>query len=89
MKALSVQIFGKVQGVWFRVSTQKEADKLGLKGFVRNESDGSVYIEVEGADSKLGNFISWCRKGPQFSKVVDCKIYEISPQGFHNFAIHK
>lgn len=45
MKHISIRIYGRVQGVGFRVSAQKKADELGITGFVRNEPDGTVYLE--------------------------------------------
>lgn len=69
MKRLQIRVYGQVQGVFFRDSAKKEADKLGLGGFVRNEADGTVYIEAEGEKEKLEEFLKWCRKGPPFSQV--------------------
>lgn len=60
---------GRVQGVFFRVLTKKKADMLEIVGFVRNENDGSVYIEAEAPEKKLRQFVEWCRKGPLFSRV--------------------
>ncbi|MBL4736088.1 MAG: acylphosphatase, partial [Flavobacteriales bacterium] len=55
-----IRIEGKVQGVWFRASTRDEAGRLGLRGFVRNEPDGSVYAEVEGEENEINEFVKWC-----------------------------
>ena len=44
MKHLNIKVSGKFQGVWFRASTQEEAERLGVNGFVRNEEDGGVYL---------------------------------------------
>jgi acylphosphatase len=48
MNHVSIRISGKVQGVFFRASTKGKAEQYGINGFVRNEKDGSVYIEAEG-----------------------------------------
>jgi acylphosphatase len=48
MKHWNIKVTGKVQGVFFRASTKAVADQLGVKGFVKNLSDGSVYIEAAG-----------------------------------------
>lgn len=58
-----------MQGVFFRESAKKEAERLSLLGFVRNERDGSVYAEVEGTAEEIEDFIRWCRKGPDSAKV--------------------
>ncbi len=68
-KHLSIGIRGRVQGVGFRYSAAREAEKLHLAGFARNEDDGSVYIEAEGEEGKLKTFVGWCHKGPWFAKV--------------------
>ena len=62
-------IEGKVQGVYYRVFTQKEAQSLGLTGWVRNCADGKVESVAEGERSKIEDLISWCRKGPAEAKV--------------------
>lgn len=71
-----IHVRGYVQGVGFRYSTAREARNLGINGFIRNLSDGSVYIEAEGGPSQLKAFIGWCRKGPGFVESVD---FESSP----------
>lgn len=70
MKHLKIIIRGNVQGVSFRSSARREAEKLGgLHGFARNEPDGTVYIEVEGPDNKLNQFLMWCHEGPERAAV--------------------
>lgn len=67
---LSIKIYGKVQGVFFRASTKEYADSLGLFGWVKNEADGTVTIEAEGEQEKLEEFCKWVEQGPRGS-VVD------------------
>ena len=55
--------------VGFRFSAKYKADELDIEGFVRNESDGSIYIEAEGAEKNLEKFLEWCKKGPDFANV--------------------
>ncbi len=69
MKCLAIRIYGRVQGIGFRYAAQAEARKRKLVGFARNEPDGSVYIEVEGQEAALKNFLAWCGKGPWLAKV--------------------
>ena len=76
MKNLKIKVTGKVQGVWFRANTKNEADKLGLHGFVRNEPDGSVYIEVSGDDDAVDAFLEWVKHGPELAKVEEVMIAE-------------
>lgn len=63
MKRVAITVHGTVQNVFFRMYAKDEADRLELSGFARNEPDGSVYIEAEGAEDALGLLLEWCRKG--------------------------
>jgi len=63
-------ISGTVQGVFYRASTQNEAKKLELTGFVRNLPDGSVELEVQGDSGEVDRLLEWCRQGPPDSKVT-------------------
>lgn len=69
IKHLNIKIYGKVQGVGFRLSAQNLANKLNINGFIRNEEDGTVYLEVEGEEENLKKFLDWCKKGPFMARV--------------------
>ncbi|MFH1749918.1 MAG: acylphosphatase, partial [bacterium] len=69
MKHLNIKISGKVQGVFYRVATKNKARDLDLTGFVRNEPDDSVYIEVEGEEENLNQFIDFCKSGSDHAEV--------------------
>lgn len=84
-KHLNIKISGAVQGVFFRVSAKKEAEKLGITGFARNEPDGSVYIEAEGNKEKLDKFLEWCRIGPTAAKVDKVEVKEGGIKNFSEF----
>ncbi len=60
---------GRVQGVFFRAASQREARRLGLTGWVRNLSDGSVEVVAEGEDDRLKEFIQWAQRGPSAARV--------------------
>ena len=66
---LHVEVYGIVQGVFFRSSTQEKAFSLGLTGWVKNRRDGSVEIIAEGEREFLEALLSWCRKGPAGARV--------------------
>lgn len=83
----SIVVKGKVQGVFFRASTLVEAQKLSLKGLVKNLEDGSVYIEVFGEESQILDFIAWCQKGPQFARVDGITIEDIEYREEEDFKI--
>ncbi len=80
-------VSGKVQGVWFRDSTLKKAQELGVKGFVKNQKDGSVYIEAEGSLSTVKKLINWCHEGPKFAKVEAVEINDMELTYFEKFKI--
>lgn len=63
-------IEGRVQGVWFRESTRREAASLKLTGWVRNRRDGTVEAVVEGPAPAVERLVSWCRKGPPAARVT-------------------
>lgn len=66
-----LKIRGKVQGVWFRESTKREAHRIGgLAGFVRNRVDGSVEVVVQGAPTPVAKLEAWCQHGPD-KAIVD------------------
>jgi acylphosphatase len=74
MKHINIKISGRVQGVLFRDAARRNGKKLDLTGFVRNDVDGSVYIEAEGEEENLEKFLAWCRRGPPFARVDDVQI---------------
>ncbi|RPI74350.1 MAG: acylphosphatase [Desulfobacteraceae bacterium] len=65
-------IKGRVQGVWFRDSTRRTAQKLRLSGWVRNLPDGSVEVLVEGPQEPVQKLVDWCRHGPATARVDEC-----------------
>ena len=68
-KQVHCMVRGRVQGVFFRASAQREARRLGLTGWVKNTSDGSVEILVEGEDERVREFLQWAQKGPSAARV--------------------
>ena len=68
---LRLAIHGRVQGVFFRAWTREQARMLGVNGWVRNASDGSVEAHLEGDEAEVGDLIQRLREGPPFSRVED------------------
>ncbi|HEU5292407.1 MAG TPA: acylphosphatase [Cyclobacteriaceae bacterium] len=89
MNHVSIRISGKVQGVYFRASTKEVAEKFGIKGFVQNERDGSVYVEAEGDEESLKQFVAWCHHGPLHAEVRHVDLREGIAQGFTGFDIRR
>lgn len=88
-KHYKIQIFGKVQGVYYRQTTMEQALRLGINGFVHNEADGSVYIEAEGTQEQLNKFIEWCKTGPPRAVVSKIQVSEGELKNFSSFEIKR
>ena len=69
MKTTKLEIYGRVQGVFFRANTKEFADKISLKGQVKNQDNGSVLITVQGTKEQIEQLISWINSNPGMSKV--------------------
>lgn len=69
-RSVRVRISGKVQGVWFRAWTVREAQARGLDGWVRNRADGSVEAVFAGALASVSDMIEACRAGPPAARVA-------------------
>lgn len=89
MKHIKITVTGKVQGVYFRAFTQKEAQRLNLVGFVRNEPNGDVYIEAEGEEIILNQLVSWCQTGSPKAVVTNINVVDGKVIGFSDFVIRK
>ena len=89
MKHLAIKITGRVQGVFFRASTKDKAEKLAIKGFVRNDRNNSVYIEAEGTEENLKQFIEWCHRGPDRAEVKSVIVEEGNIRGFTMFEVKR
>ncbi len=77
MKTIHLTIHGIVQGVFFRSGAQKEAQKLGVTGWIKNTIEGTVECVAQGEDVAVEKFIKWCKAGPTAAvvKKVDVKPY--------------
>ena len=87
MKAVHVVVSGRVQGVFFRESTKRLADKLGIKGYVMNLPSGEVEIVAWGSESAVNSLIEWCHSGPPLARVDNVVVKEASPGDFPGFEI--
>jgi acylphosphatase len=85
----NIRVTGTVQGVFYRASTVDKAKAIGVYGFVLNEPNGNVYIEVEGEESKVNELIEWARSGPPRAVVDALEITDGPLQSFTVFEIRR
>jgi acylphosphatase len=80
MKAMEARVSGRVQGVFFRASAKRQADCLGVRGWVRNASDGSVRLFVQHEDQHtIDEMLLWSRVGPPGAEVGSVEAHEADP----------
>ena len=89
MEAREIWISGVVQGVFFRKSTQEEAESLNIKGWVKNLEDGRVQVWAEGESEKLTQLEKWLHKGPDRAKVDRIETEPREPEGYSGFEVKK
>lgn len=80
-------VSGRVQGVWYRASTQEEAKALGLMGWARNLPDGRVEVLACGDREKLQQLYAWLQKGPKLAQVSEVTYEEVPWQEFERFGV--
>ena len=88
-KHINITVKGHVQGVFYRATTKAVADQLGVKGVVRNEPDGSVFIEAEADSVALDLFLDWCKEGPEHADVISVETHEGELKNYRNFEVVK
>ena len=82
--AKHLKISGRVQGVGFRYSMSEEAERLGVTGWVRNRSDGTVEAVIDGAPDAVEAVLAWARRGPRGASVTEVEVVEIR-ESFERF----
>ncbi len=85
MSALRLIISGRVQGVGYREWLVKRASRLGLSGWVRNRSDGTVEAQLEGPDAAISACVAACLKGPMLAVVREIERIEAPHSGAAGF----
>lgn len=82
-----VLISGLVQGVAYRDSCRRMAERHGVTGWVRNLPDGSVEAVFEGPSEDVRRLVDWSRQGPRFAEVADVRVQTEEPAGISGFQI--
>jgi len=85
--ARRVVVHGRVQGVFFRDSCRRQAERSRVTGWVRNEPDGSVGALFEGPPEAVEAMVAWCHEGPPRAGVVRVEVSEVGPTGSRAFDV--
>jgi acylphosphatase len=80
-----IVISGRVQGVFFRDSTRRRAESLGVAGWASNLPDGSVEVVAEGEPDAVEQLVAFCRSGPRRAEVDDVDVTDEEPEGLTGF----
>lgn len=86
-KAVKITVTGKVQNVGFRYYTHKKALELGVNGFVKNQIDGTVYVEAIAEEEVIDTFIGWLYQGPRWARVKKLHIQDIPEFDSDGFSV--
>jgi acylphosphatase len=87
MKCICISIDGEVQHKGFRFFAMQIAYQHGIRGYIHNKKDGSLYIEAEGEEEQLNGFLEWCKKGPMGAKVKNMTTEEGEIKNYTSFDI--
>lgn len=87
----NIKIYGRVQGVGFRYFTRKTAERLQVKGWVKNMQDGSVEAVLSGDETSLNKMIEQLQEGPASARVSDITVKQAEPPegGFSDFTVRR
>lgn len=80
-------VTGRVQGVSYRYSLRREAERLGLGGFVRNLPNGDVEFEAEGSPESVADLLAWAREGPAYARVTKITTRNLAIKGEIRFLV--
>jgi acylphosphatase len=87
MVGVHVVVSGRVQGVWFRQSCQERARAAGVAGWVRNRSDGTVEVSLEGERGAVDDLLAWLADGPPLAEVTGLEVTNQAPTGAVGFHV--
>ena len=80
-------VSGRVQGVYFRDTCRRLAERHGVSGWVRNLPDGTVEAVFEGPAAEVGRLVEWSRHGPELAVVRDVSVQAEPPEGISGFQV--
>ena len=80
-----IVVRGRVQGVFFRDTTRRRADSLGVAGWAANRDDGTVEVVAEGAEDAVDALVAFLREGPRRAEVEGVDVSDEQPEGLSGF----
>lgn len=80
-------VSGRVQGVWYRDTARREAERLGVAGSATNRADGTVCLEAEGPEAAVDAFLAWAAQGPPRAQVDRVDVEAVEPTGQVGFTV--
>ncbi|MDX6601323.1 MAG: bifunctional non-ous end joining protein LigD [Solirubrobacterales bacterium] len=86
-KAVRVVVRGRVQGIGFRDAIRRQADRLGVMGWVRNEDDGNVLVHAEGVEQAVEELLTFLREGSPGAEITAVEVEDLKVEGHEQFAI--
>jgi DNA ligase D-like protein (predicted 3'-phosphoesterase) len=86
-RAIRAMIAGSVQGVGLREATRRRADQLGVRGWVRNEDDGTVALHAEGPSAGIDGLVAFLSGGSRGAGAVELSMHDVGVEGHEQFAI--
>lgn len=86
-RAVGVTVGGQVQGVFFRAELRRQASRLGVTGWVRNASDGTVVAHLEGDPDAVDELLRWCHAGPPQARVDRVDVRDADATGAAGFSV--
>jgi acylphosphatase len=89
MQTVRLLITGKVQGVFFRETARKVAEKLNIKGWIKNTPDEKVEAMITGDEQQVNDFIKWCKTGPDRAEVEEVIVSDQPETFFKEFEVKR
>ncbi len=89
MITVLLEIKGKVQGVFYRATARRIAEKNNLNGWIKNKSNGNVEAVVTGRKEDVDIFIEWCKEGPEKAVVDEVNIAQLEETIFKEFHVER
>ena len=87
MRNVCITVYGKVQHKGFRFTAMQVAYQRGVRGYIKNQKDGSLFIEAEAEEEPLNGFIEWCKRGSVWAKVENIEVIDGEFKGYNSFDI--